>query len=175
MPAGDWFAVTNGQALRFFFERLRELTNAADTPTPELLYNASMLAHFATTSTASTSTFPSTPTSLTAVFDLFVLDRSRHADPELAEAAGAQCLLLTGFFQDQLRRRHNLEWYAALGAGFYEAAAQYAADRARARMMQTMAQKFGLWRARQHQLAIDLRDEPRLLPRVVAPESAGGL
>jgi hypothetical protein len=165
----DWLAVTSGQTLRFFFERLKDVSGEVDASSNELLYNASVLAHFASTSTASADVFPATPASLSTVFDLFVLDRSHHADPELAEAAAAQCLLLTGFFQDQLRRRHNVEWYSSLGAGFYEAAAQYATERSRARMMMTMARKFELWRARQHRLATELRDEPRLL-RGVIPE-----
>ena len=167
MTTGDWFAVTKEQALRFFFERLRDVTDTSSTPTNELLYNASMLAHFATTSTASAETFPATPASLSTVFDVFVLDCSHHADPELAEAAAAQCLLLTGFFQDQQRHRHNVDWYASLGADFYASAAALAQDRTRAGMMQTMARKFGMWRACQHRLATELRDEPRLLRGIV--------
>jgi len=168
MLSEDWLAVSNTQALRFFFERLRDVSGDEHAAQGELLYNASVLAHFATTSTESTTTFPATPKSLSTVFDLFVLDRSHHADPELAEAAAAQCLLLTGFFQDQLRHRHNVEWYASLGAGFYDAAARFSIDRSRAAMMETMASRFELWRERQHQLAIELRDEPRLLRSLVA-------
>lgn len=167
MTTRDWLAVSDKQALRFFFERLRDVSAEEDAGSNELLYNASVLAHFATTSTESTDVFPATPKSLSTVFDLFVLDRSHHTDPELAEAAAAQCLLLTGFFQDQLRHRHNVEWYAALGAGFYDAAARYTTDRTRAGMMQTMAWRFGLWRERQRRLATELRDEPRLLRTVV--------
>ncbi len=167
MTTEDWFAVTNEQALRFFFERLKDVSGESATATNELLYNASMLAHFATTSTASTATFPATPTSLSLVFDVFVLDPTPHTDPELAEAAAAQCLLLTGFFQDQLRHRHNVDWFASLGAGFYASAARHANDGARARMMETMARKFGVWRDCQHRLATELRDEPRLLRGIV--------
>jgi hypothetical protein len=169
MMPGDWFAVTNAQTLRFFFERLKDVSGAADASADELAYNASVLAHFATTSTASTA-FPATPASLTAVFDLFVLDRSHHADPELAEMAAAQCLLFTGFFQDQLRRRHNIEWFAWLGAGFFAAAAHWGTNREHIRMMQTMARRFDIWRDRQHRLAAELRDEPLLLTRRPAPE-----
>ena len=35
-------------------------------------------------------------------------DRPQHA-----------CLLLAGFFEDQMRRRHSIRWYAEIGAGFY--------------------------------------------------------
>ena len=136
MDSLEWLAVTNAQALRFFFERLRDVSEDDDAPTNELLYNASVLAHFATTSTASVTQFPPSPTGLTMVFDVFVLDRSRHVDPEIMEGAAAQCLLLTGFFQDQLKARHNVDWYASIGAGFYSQAAQLGVDRERNRMME---------------------------------------
>jgi len=126
MNAQPWLAVSEGQALRFFFEHLRDVSDEPDAPEAELLYNASVLAHFATTS-AATVDFPRAPTSLTTVFDLFVLDQSEQIDPDILEAAASQCLLLTGFFGAQLRSRHNLAWYARLGAGFFERAAILAA------------------------------------------------
>jgi hypothetical protein len=162
MGAHPWLAVTNGQALRFFFEHLRDVTDDSGAPESELLYNASVLAHFATTSTAAAE-FPSTPASLGAVFDLFVLDRSQHADPEIMEAAASQCLLLTGFFGAQLGHRHNLNWYASLGASFYDQAAHAGTDRPRALMMQTMAARFAFWRRQQARLAKELHDLPRLM------------
>ena len=155
-------AVTKSQTLRFFFERLRDVVE--DTPpADELLYNASVLAHFAMTSAVSTTDFPASPMSLGAVFDVFVLDRSQHADPAIMEAAGSQCLLLTGFFQDQLRHRHSVDWYGGLGANFYESAARLGRDRTRKRLMETMAGRFGYWRRQHRRLAAELRDEPRLI------------
>ena len=162
MDAYPWLAVTNGQALRFFFEHLREVTEDDEAPEPELLYNASVLAHFATTSTASLE-FPGAPATLTTVFDLFVMDRSQHVDPEIMEAAASQCLLLTGFFGAQLNGRHNVDWYAGLGASFYGRAAAHGASRSRAAMMRTMAGRFMFWRRQQARLARELRDFPRLL------------
>ena len=161
----EWLAVTPQQALRFFFERLRDVSDAARAPADELLYNASVLAHFATTSTFSYSDFPPTPASLGTVFDLFVLDRSQQADPEIMEAAAAQCLVLTGFFSDQSSHRHNVRWYASLGMGFYASAAALQGHRRRARMMIAMAERFEYWRVRQTLLARELRDEPLLLFR----------
>jgi hypothetical protein len=165
METTGWLAVTHNQALRFFFERLKDVTDDAEPSTDELLYNASVLAHFATTSTRSTPTFPSTPADLTMMFDLFVLDRSQHADPEIMEAAASQCLLLTGFFADQMKRRHNITWFASLGAGFYDSAAQHNSDRTRARMMITMAARFEFWRRQQQRLAKELHDINLLIPR----------
>ena len=164
MQSSDWLAVTNAQALRFFFERLKDVTDEDAPPTQELLYNASVLAHFATTSTMATPTFPSTPADLTMMFDLFVLDRSQHTDPEIMEAAASQCLLLTGFFGEQMKRRHNITWYASLGAGLYDSAAHHNTDRTRARMMITMAARFEFWRRQQQRLARELRDINLLIP-----------
>jgi hypothetical protein len=176
MSYAPWLAVSNGQALRFFYERLRDVVQDGTTPAPdaELLYNASVLAHFATTSTASATDFPPSPMGLSTVFDVFVLDRSQHTDPDLMEAAGSQCLMLTGFFQDQLRHRHNVEWYAGLGAEFYDAAARLSRDLARVRMLAAMAAHFSFWRHQQRRLAAELRDEPLLIhPHKHGAESFG--
>ena len=171
MNAHPWLAVTHGQALRFFFEHLRDVSDDHQAPERELLYNASVLAHFATTSTASLE-FPGSPATLTAVFDLFVLDRSQHADPGIMEAAGSQCLLLTGFFGAQLHGRHNVDWYANLGSSFYMQAAECGTDRARASMMRIMAARFSFWRRQQARLAKELHDLPMLLS--ARPERLAG-
>jgi hypothetical protein len=162
MDGHPWLAVTQGHALRFFFEHLRDVTDVHPVPEPELLYNASMLAHFATTSAASTE-FPGTPVTLDNVFSLFVMDRSQHDDPEIMEAAAAQCLLLTGFFGAQLCDRHNVNWFASLGAGFFGQAARRQADPTRARMMRSMAAHFSFWRRKQAKLARELHDRPLLV------------
>jgi hypothetical protein len=168
MGTYPFLAVSQEQALRFFFEHLRDL-NEHQASDRELLYNASVLAHFATTSAASTE-FPGTPSTLDSVFRLFVLDQSQHTDPAIMEAAASQCLLLTGFFGAQLRGRHNVDWYASLGAGFYVRAAEHTRDNARAEMMRTMAVRFAFWRHQQGRLAEDLRDRALLL-QLKAPGS----
>ena len=129
MDADPWLAVTNGQALRFFFEHLRDVT---DDDAARLSPNCSTTRVCSRTSRPRPRRaviFRRRPTSLTTVFDVFVLDRSQHVDPEIMEAAASQCLLLTGFFGAQLRRRHNLDWYATLGASFYDQAAHVGRDR----------------------------------------------
>lgn len=165
MDAHRLLAVNTSHALRFFFEHLRDVTEDDRPSERELLYNASVLAHFATTSTASTTHFPGCPANLFTVLDVFVLDRSQHADPDLMEAAASQCLLLTGFFGSQLKRRHNVNWYASLGARFYEQAAQLWHDENRVRMMRVMSVRFEFWRQQQGRLAKELREEPLLLKR----------
>ncbi len=152
-------AVTGDGALRFFFERLGDVIENDRTPEDERLYNASVLAHFATTSTT-TSNFPQQcPSSLLDVLDLYVLDRSQYSDPTLMETAGSQCLLLTGFFGDQQKRRHNVNWYAKLGAGFYESAGRHHRHRERAKVMLSMAEHFDYWRRTQGRLAVELREK----------------
>lgn len=168
METWPWLGVTERQALQFFFEHLKDVSDADHPPEAELLYNASVLAHFATTSTGSTDAFPAAPSNLTAVLDVFVLDRSQHRDPAIMEAAASQILILTGFFADQSRRRHNLTWFAAMGAGFYDRAASHGADHKRARLMEAMADHFDYWRSRHHRLARELRDQPRLISAVRA-------
>lgn len=162
MDAESTLATNERQALQFFFEHLREAVDNSDAPPNELLYNASVLAHYALTSTTSLD-FPRAPSTLETVFDVFVLDRSQHADPEIMEAAGSQCLLLTGFFGAQLKHRHNIEWYASLGASFYDRAAFYGVDRSRRAMMTAMALRFGFWRRQQARLARELAEEAKLV------------
>ena len=169
MDAHGLLGVTNNHALQFFFEHLRDVTEDDRPAERELLYNASVLAHFATTSSASPD-FPGGATSLTQVFDIFVLDRSEHTDPEILEAAGSQCLLLTGFFGAQLRRRYNVEWFAVMGADFYGGAARRSADGARAHLMRTMARRFSFWRRQQARLARELRHAPMMLPLLPRPD-----
>jgi hypothetical protein len=162
MDGQSVLATDERQALQFFFDRLRDAIERSDTPADELLYNASILAHYALTSATSLD-FPRAPTTLGTVFDVFVLDRSQHADPEIMEAAGSQCLLLTGFFGAQLKHRHNVEWYASLGASFYDRAALYETHRSRRAMMAAMAVRFGFWRRQQARLARELAEQAKLV------------
>lgn len=162
MESNPWLVVTHRQALQFFFEHLRDVSEPDEAPESEVLYNASVLAHFASTSTASLE-FPGTPANLGAVFNLFVMDRSQHADAGIMEAAGSQCLLLTGFFAPQLSARYNVEWYASLGAGFYGQAATHGRDEPRIAMMRTMAARFPFWRKQHARLARELHEMPRVL------------
>src|SRR4051812_26218154 len=117
----DLLAIDHRQALEFFAVRLQDVTGP-DVDREELLYNASVLAHYAQVSTQSDEELAA-PANLSVVFDLFVADTTLMNDPLLMETAGAQCLLLAGFFEDQMRARHNIGWYSRLGAGFFSRAA----------------------------------------------------
>ncbi len=155
------FGVTKRGALEFFRVHL---VDVASRPLDEdqLLYNASILAHYAQVSTQSTGGFPA-PKCLVGVFDQFVLDTSMGEDPEVMEVAGAECLFLVGFFEDQMRRRHSIPWYSELGATFFFKASLNKKSRKRALFFEALARDFEDWRRLYARLSRELRDQRYLL------------
>jgi len=160
-PFRELIAIDHRQALEFFTVRLQDISEP-DVDREELLYNASVLAHYAQTSTFS-DTDLGTPANLSAVFDHFVYDTTLINDAMMMETAGAQCLLLAGFFQDQMSARHNIRWYAELGAGFFSRAASNESSPHKARLLDALARRFEPWRRRHARVSRELRDLPYLL------------
>ena len=72
-------------------------------------------------------------------------------------------VVLSGFFQDQMRRRHNIAWYAALGAGFFSRAATQQRSPDKSRLLGALAVGFEPWRRRYARLSRELREQPYLL------------
>lgn len=167
----ELLATDERRALEFFFVHLRDVCETS-VAGDELLYNASVLAHYAQVSTATTDGVPMM-TNLSAFFDQFVIDSTAHADPDIMETAAAQCLILAGFFEDQMRRRHSVTWYATVGAGFFSSAAAQQKSARKARLLYSLSRHFGEWRQRHARLSRELRDLPYLLPPT--PPSAEGL
>ena len=163
----DLLAVDHRGAFEFFVVNLRDVADA-DVDRQELLYNASVLAHYSQVSTAAETDFPA-PANLSFVFDQFVLGTELPGDGATMEIAGAQCLLLAGFFQDQMRGRFNLQWYATLGAGFFRRAAAQEASAKKAQLLEAVARRFEPWRQTHARLGRELRDRPYLLPRRSEP------
>ena len=164
----ELLATDQRRALEFFFVHLRDVCEPS-VARDELLYNASVLAHYAQLSTATTEGVPMLP-GLSTVFDQFVIDTTAHDDPEMMETAAAQCLVLAGFFEQQMRGRHSIGWYAELGAGFFSRAAAQQESERKARLLRTLARQFEPWRRRHARLSRELRDLPYLLP----PPAASG-
>jgi hypothetical protein len=160
-PLRELLATDHRQALEFFFLGLQDVSEPT-VDRQELLYNASVLAHYAQVSTQAGVDVPA-PASLSAVFDHFVLDTTLLHDSLMMETAGAQCLLLAGFFEDQMRRRHNIRWYAELGATFFSRAAVQEPLPHKARLLDTIARRFEPWRQRHARLGRELRDQAYLL------------
>jgi hypothetical protein len=170
-PLRDLLATDHRQTLEFFFQGLKELSEPG-VDRQEVLYNASVLAHYAQVSTEAALDMP-TPRNLSAVFDSFVFDTSLADDSGMMETAAAQCLLLAGFFEDQMRGRHNIRWYAELGAAFFSRAAAHASSTPRAQLFATMSRHFEPWRQRHARLSRELRDQPFLLAKPAPPEPEG--
>jgi hypothetical protein len=160
-PLRELLATNHRQALEFFFQRLKDVSGAG-VAEQELLYNASVLAHYAQTSTH-VAVDVAAPANLTAVFEHFVFDSTLLGDRVMMETAGAQCLVLAGFFEDQMRRRHNIHWYARLGAGFFSRAAALEPTGQKAALLDAISRRFEVWRQRHARLSRDLRDQPLLL------------
>jgi len=160
-PLGELLAVDSQRALEFFLIALKDVSERS-VDRQELLYNASILAHYAQTSTHADAEMPA-PADLSAVFDQFVANPTLPPDAPLMEAAGAQCLLLAGFFEDQQRGRHSIRWYAELGVGFFTRAATYEDSRPKARLLMMLARNFEPWRQRHARLSRELRDQAYLL------------
>jgi hypothetical protein len=157
----ELLASDHQQTLEFFYAGLREAVDSS-VYRDELLYNASVLAHYAQVSSYAANGLP-TLSSLSDVFDTFVLDRASACDGDTLEVAGAQCLLLAGFFEDQMRRRHSIRWYAERGADFYYRAAARQQSSRKAQLMDAISRRFEPWRQAHSQLARSLRDTPYLL------------
>ena len=81
----------------------------------------------------------------------------------MMEVAGAQCLLLAGFFEDQMRGGTTSAGYAELGSGFFSRAAVHEPSSRKARLLDAIARRFEPWRQRHAQLSRELRDQPYLL------------
>jgi hypothetical protein len=142
--------------LEFFVVGLRDVSESA-TDEQELLYNASVLAHYAQVS-ADPEDELSTPADLSSIYDRFVHNASILRDSSVMEAAGAQCLLMAGFFEEQMRSRHNIRWYAQMGANFYRRAAAREEAAGKAQLLDSIAGRFELWRQRHARLNRELRE-----------------
>lgn len=160
-PLRELLATDDRLALEFFVLGLQDVSEPT-VDRQELLYNASVLAHYAQVSTQADVDLPA-PANLSGVFDHFVSDTTLLHDSLMMETAGAQCLLLAGFFEDQMRRRHSIRWYAELGASLFSRAAVQEPSPLRARLLDAIAKRFEPWRQRHARLSRELRDKPYVL------------
>ena len=160
-PLRELLATDHRQALEFFFLGLRDVSEPT-VDRQELLYNASVLAHYAQVSTQADADWPA-PASLSLIFDHFVVGKTVLLDGLMLETAGAQCLLLAGFFEDQMRRRYNIRWYAELGASFFSRAAVQEPSPPKAQLLDRIALRFEPWRQRYARLSRELREQALVL------------
>ena len=76
---------------------------------------------------------------LTQIAELMMRQLTSEKNPLWMESAGAHILLYAGFFQNQNKHRHNIEFFSSLGRECY----LMAAVGKRERMMKAMAAEFG--------------------------------
>jgi hypothetical protein len=155
-PLYELYCVTERRALEFFFIGLKDVSGSG-VDERELLYVASVLAHYSQVSTATTDGWP-TPANLTVFFDNFVWDNSLYGDSDVLETAGMQCLLLSGFFETQMRQRHSIRWYSELGTGLFRRSASLSKTRKRGEILDLVGRHFEPWRERCSRLSGELRD-----------------
>ena len=160
-PLRELLATDHRRTLEFFVVNLKDVSEPT-VDHQELLYNASVLAHYAQVSIDADAA-SATPADLGTVFDRFIAETTSMNDPMMMETAGAQCLLLAGFFEDQMRRRHNIQWYGELGAGFFRRAAALEQALEKARLLDTIGRHFEPWRRRHARLSQELRDSRYLI------------
>ena len=160
-PQQELIASDHRHVLEFFLMGLRDVSEPT-VDRRELLYNASVLAHYAQVSTQADAEWPA-PENLSTVFDHFLFNTTLLGDSLMMEVAGAQCLLMAGFFEDQMRQRHNLRWYSELGTGFFSRAAACERSPEKAWLFDAIGRHFEPWRQRLARLSRELRDQQHLL------------
>jgi hypothetical protein len=155
MPSTDYFdelyGVTEEGALNFWASNLHETIGSqqwSQIRDSTGVYLASVLGHFCLQSIdrmeiLSPDYSPSEVefrqfADLTEIAELMMRQLTSAKNPLWMESAGAHILLYAGFFQNQNKDRHNIEFYSAMGRECY----LMAAVGKRARMMKLMATGF---------------------------------
>lgn len=142
MHLRELLKVDSADVLNLFYAGLKERTARQETISDaETMYVASILASYAQTSRYDPEFFPPF-SSLSTVFDVFVVGCNGLRDPALLEIAGSQIILLAGFFRGQMRRRHNIDWYDGLGCAFYHKASIFSRNPKQAVIFKRMSRNF---------------------------------
>ena len=155
-------AVDSKRAFNFFLASLRETTVTERFKDDEMLYVASILAHYSQTSRFDTTSMPCMA-DLSEVFDNFVVQTTRLTDSEILEFGGSQVLLFAGFFRDQMSRRHNVKWYDQVGQSLYEKAGQHSKNLKKRALFDRLSESFPAWTGVCRNLSRTLRENRLLL------------
>jgi len=155
--------VDKKETFDFFYLGLRDRVPAERVIDAETKYTASILASFAQTSSCDMVDMPPF-SSLSEIFDNFVLPGSALRNPNLLALAGAQSLFLLGVFPSQMARRHNLEWYIELGKSFYRKAGLYSTNSGERYLYGRLSNNFSVWTRAYQRLNRELYEERFLLP-----------
>ena len=136
----EFLEVDKQTAFNFFLSGLRDVSD--EKSDDEVLYVASVLAHYAQTSRYEIFDMPLLD-GVSEVFDQFVMNKID--DPNILETAGAQTLFFAGFFRDHMQRRHNVKWYDSIGSSFYVLAGSNSKQINKRILFQNMSKSFPKW------------------------------
>ena len=161
----ELYGVTEEQVLNFWASNLHDALGTkrwSQIRDSTGVYLASVLGHFCLqpvdrTEILSSDYNPSDTefrqfADLTQIAEMMMRQLTSEKNPLWMESAGAHILLYAGFFQNQNKGRHNIEFYSSLGRECY----LMAAVGKRAKMMKLMAMGF-------HQYLFHLADLHRHL------------
>jgi len=155
MSSSDYFeelyGVTEERALNFWASHLHEAIGSkrwSQIRDSTGVYLASVLGHFCLQPVDRTEILSADYSpgdrefrqfaDLTQIAELMMQQLTSAKNPLWMESAGAHILLYAGFFQDQNKNRHNIEFYSAMGRECY----LMAAVGKRTRTMKLMAAGF---------------------------------
>ncbi len=154
--------VSENQALEFFFKAIISEEYPEGSSKLEIKYIASIMAHYTQVSTVSSSHFPMSR-NLGQIFDEFVLNTSVHTNPEIMEWAGAQTVILAGFFGSQMSRRNNLPYFEEVGRSFYIRASLFTKVKAKKELFERVSSHYPDWTKTLNSLSKTLRDNRYLI------------
>lgn len=146
-------------ALSFFHQGLREVTGKRSSD--QMVYVASVLAHFSLTSRNSNDRPPFA--NLGEVFDNFVFKNEVSKDPEVLEIAGSQVILFAGFFRHQMMKRHIVSWYDDLGRSFYLKASLNTPSQKKKDLFKSMSYSLPFWNLSCNKLHKKCREDKYLI------------
>lgn len=136
--------VDSQKAFHFFLSNLREATVTEKLKDAEMLYVASILAHYSLTPRFDATSMPCM-SDLSEVFEHFVLETGANADSEILEFGGSMVLLFAGFFRDQMQARHNVKWYDQIGQSLYERAGLHSSNLKKRELFDGLSESFPAW------------------------------
>jgi hypothetical protein len=164
----ELLGVDQKRAFEFFLMNLREVIDEIPerkkkfATRSQTLYATSILAHYAQVSTQATTLFPA-PRWPVDIFDRFIIPtRDVIDDLELLETAGAQTLLIRGFFRDRALLRNPGDWYDTIGADFFRRASLKAPAKKHL-LLEQFSNNFIFWAHRFQELQKFLHDKPYLI------------
>jgi hypothetical protein len=161
----ELFGVDESRAFSFFCVGLRELVNnqtRRPIPQRELFYVASVLAHHSLVPRSNNECLLPAD-NLSDVFDFLILQGFGSNDLEILKMGGSQILLFAGFFRNQMKYRHNVDWYDHFGQSIYDRVSQISRDRDQRMLFEGLSERLPFWTATCQKFNTVCRDRRFLL------------